>query len=99
MNPRRPTDKLNREEQLLRAALGRRETFESESLERLTRVEENLRLLRQDLLGNGQPGRLGRLEFDLHDLRTESQRQRGILAGISAIVSTAIALLSQFFLH
>lgn len=98
MRARRQSEKLTREDRLLRAALGRRETFEAESLERLSRVEENLRLLRQDLLGNGQPGRLGRLEVDMHDLRAESQRQRGILAGISLIISTAIALLSQIFL-
>ncbi len=78
------------------AALDRVQSLERDISERLIRVEENLRLLRQDLLGNGQPGRLSRLEFDLHQLRSESLRQRGILAGISFIISTAITLLSQF---
>lgn len=86
-----------RHETLLRATLGRLESFEGNVVERLTRVEENLRLLRQDLLGNGQPGRLGRMEIDMHQLRAESQRQRGVLAGISFIISTAIAFLSRFF--
>ena len=39
----------HRETQLLHAALGRLEAFEGAALERLARVEENLRLLRQEL--------------------------------------------------
>jgi hypothetical protein len=77
-------------------ALDRLHSLERDISERLIRVEENLRLLRQDLLGNGQPGRISRLEIDLHQLRAESLRQRGILAGISFVISSAIALLSQF---
>lgn len=83
----------------LLATLDRLHALQQETSERLIRVEENLRLLRQDLLGNGQPGRLGRVEFDLQQLRAESLRQRGILAGISFLVSTAITLLSQFLFH
>lgn len=85
-----------RGETRLLAALERVQALEREMSERLIRVEENLRLLRQDLLGNGQPGRLTRLELDLHQLRNETLRQRGLLAGISFIVSMAITLLSQF---
>jgi hypothetical protein len=77
-------------------ALDHLQSLERDISERLIRVEENLRLLRQDLLGNGQPGRLSRLELDLHQLRSESLRQRGILAGISFVVSAVITLLSQF---
>lgn len=90
---------VERGETRLLAALERVQALERDISERLIRVEENLRLLRQDLLGNGQPGRLARLELDLHQLRNETLRQRGLLAGISFIVSTAITLLSQFLLR
>lgn len=85
-----------RGEHRLLAALDHVQALERDISERLIRVEENLRLLRQDLLGNGQPGRLTRLELDLHQLRNETLRQRGLLAGISFIVSMVITLLSQF---
>lgn len=88
----RPSD-----HKLLRAALLRLEAFESDSLERLSRVEENLRLLRQDLVGDGQPGRIQRLELEVGELRADSQRQRGIFIGISLVVSSVISLLSLFF--
>lgn len=92
----RPRRSFARGETRLLAALERVQALERDISERLIRVEENLRLLRQDLLGNGQPGRLTRLELDLHQLRNETLRQRGLLAGISFIVSMAITLLAQF---
>ena len=81
------------------AALGRLQTIEQDIAERLTRVEENLHLLRSDLMGNGQPGRLRRIEIDLDSLRSELQRQRGVIAGVSMVISSAIAILAQFFSH
>ena len=87
----RPSDR-----KLLQTALHRLETFESNSIERLSRLEENLHLLRQDLMGDGQPGRIQRLEFEVGELRAESHRQRGIFLGISLVVSSVISLLSLF---
>ena len=84
-----------REQMLLRTTLERLKSFETNSLERLSRVEENLRLLRHDLVGDGQPGRIPRIEDDVAQLRAEYHRQRGIWAGISLAISTAIALLSR----
>lgn len=84
------------ERKLLQTTLDRLVSFESTSLERLSRVEENLRLLRQDLMGDGQPGRIQKLETDVSQLRAEYHRQRGIFAGISFVVSGAIALLFRF---
>ena len=81
---------------LLQTALNRLEVFENNSLERLSRLEENLRLLRQDLIGDGQPGRIHRLEVEVGELRAESHRQRGIFIGISFVVSAVISLLSRF---
>ena len=51
------------EESGVLAALSRLQTIEQDIAERLTRVEENLHLLRSDLMGNGQPGRLRLLKW------------------------------------
>jgi hypothetical protein len=85
------------ERQLLQNTLHRLVAFESHTLERLSRVEENLRLLRQDLVGDGQPGRIHRLESEVGHLRAEANRQRGILMGISVVVSSAVSFLSRLF--
>ena len=87
----RPADR-----KLLQTALTRLEAFESNSIERLSRLEENLRLLRQDLVGDGHPGRIQRLELEVGELRADAQRQRGIFIGISLVVSSAVSLLSLF---
>jgi len=87
----RPSD-----HKLLQTTLHRLEALESNSIERLSRLEENLRLLRQDLMGDGQPGRIQRLEIEVGQLRADSQRQRGIFIGISLVVSSVISFLSLF---
>jgi len=73
--------------------------FESDTVARLTRMEENLRLLRYELLGDGQPGRVSRIEADVNLLRAEYHRQRGVLAVLSFVISSGIALLSRLFLR
>lgn len=87
---------MTREAKLLLAALGRLETFEAETIERLTRVEENLRLLRQELVGNGRPGRIAQLEATLDQVRTTQARERGIVAGISLTISFLAAILARW---
>jgi len=87
-----------RQTRLLQVAIGRLETFEGETFERLARVEENLRLLRQELVGNGRPGRIAQLESQVDQLRSDHARERGILAGISLTVSLLGALLARLFL-
>jgi hypothetical protein len=84
-------------QRLLEATLESLKSFEGESIERLTRMEENLRLLRQDLIGDGQPGRIVRLETEVSQIRAEYQRQRGIFAAISFFISAGIAILSRLF--
>jgi hypothetical protein len=84
------------EEKLLQTTLGRLKSFESESIERLARVEENLRLLRQELVGNGRAGRITLVEQHVDHLRAAHQRQRGIAAAISLIISLAAALLIRW---
>lgn len=93
----RGQDTRGRQYQLLELTLDRLKNFETSSLERLSRVEESLRLLRQDLVGDGQPGRIPRLEIEVGHLRSESQRQRGVLAAISFIVSSTVAFLARWF--
>ena len=85
-----------REMKLPLSALGRLETFETETIERLTRVEENLRLLRQELVGNGRPGRITQLETLVDQVRTSQMRERGIVAGISLTISFLAAILARW---
>lgn len=85
------------EQKLLAAAVERLKTFERDTIARLTRVEENLSLLRKDLMGDGQPGRIVHLEYAVTDLRSDFQRQRGVFAAITFLISAAVALVSRFF--
>lgn len=82
---------------LLAATLERLKTFERESIDRLSRLEENLRLLRQDIVGDGQPGRLAHLEVAVDKLRDEQQHQRGIFTGISFVISTLVTVAARLF--
>ena len=82
---------------LLETALSHLSAFEGDVTARLSRLEESMRLLRQDLIGDGQPGRIPRLEGDFGQLRADYQRQKGLLAGIRFAISSAITLLSRFF--
>lgn len=83
------------EVKLLQSTFDRLQRFEGAALERLTRVEENVRLLRQDLVGNGRPGRIAQLETRVDKMRAEHFRERGVIAGISLTVS----LLGAFLAH
>lgn len=85
------------EHSLLRTAIARLEQFESESIARLSRLEENLRLLRQDLVGDGQPGRISRLESDVGVLRAQHHHQRGMWAAITFLVSLTVTLAARLF--
>jgi hypothetical protein len=89
-------DERARELRLLERTLGQLKSMESDMSVRLGRLEENLRLLRQDLIGNGQPGRIAQIEGEMGLIRAEYHRQRGILAAISVFVSTGVALLAHF---
>ncbi len=87
---------MTREAKLLESALSRLAAFEGETIERLTRVEENLRLLRQELVGNGRPGRITQLEQQVDQLRSRHQRERGIIAGISLTISIVGGILARW---
>ena len=87
------------EQRALEATLERLNGLEADLVGRLNRLDENLKLLRQDLIGDGQPGRIIRLEQDLDQIRAEYHRQRGIFAAISFVISATVALLSRFIYH
>jgi len=87
----------NQEKRLLRQALEQLAHFQGDTITRLTRMEENLRQLHRELMGDGQPGRLARLEEVVDRLRTEHNHQRGLLAVLSAIISTAVAFVIHLF--
>jgi len=72
------------------------ETLLQDIFERVTRIEENLRLLRVDIIGNGQPGRLNALETDVRDLRDAANRQKGVIAAIAAIIAGAVSVAAHF---
>jgi len=82
---------------LLETAVEHLKSFENDVVERLTRMEENLRLLRRELMGDGQPGRIARIEADVSLLRAEYHRQRGVFAALSFVISAGIALLFRLF--
>jgi len=84
-------------QKLLETVVEHLKSFENDVVERLTRMEENLRLLRQELMGDGQPGRISRIEADLSLLRAEYHRQRGVFAALSFVISAGIALLFRLF--
>ena len=85
------------EQKLLATAVERLKLFERDTIARLTRVEENLFLLRKDLMGDGQPGRITQLEGTVTDLRSDFQRQRGVFAALMFLISAAVALVSRLF--
>ncbi len=85
------------EHRLLAATLERLKNFENDTSNRLARLEENLRLLRQDLVGDGQPGRILRLEDEVDRVRAAQQQQRGMLAALSFLISAAVAFLAHLF--
>jgi hypothetical protein len=85
------------EQKLLATAVERLKNFERDTIARLTRVEENLFLLRKDLMGDGHPGRIVQMENTVTDLRSDFQRQRGVFAAITFLISAAVALVSRFF--
>ena len=86
-------------EKLLETVAEHLKSFERDTVARLIRMEENLRLLRYELLGDGQPGRITRIEADVSLLRAEYYRQRGVFAALSFVISAGMALLSRLFVR
>jgi hypothetical protein len=62
------------------------EQFQQHVSEALGRIEATL----TSLAGNGQPGRVGRLEEDVEDLKKARWTIGGMVLGVSTGISTAI---------
>lgn len=57
--------------------------------EKIARIDENVALLRKDLLGNGQPGRLTKLEVDVEALKNANAKRMGAMSVLSLLVTVA----------
>ena len=64
----------------------------------LGRLDENIALLRKELLGNGQPGRLTKVESKVNDLENHSSHLKGWIIGAGGAITLALAI-AEFFLH
>lgn len=57
--------------------------------ERVGRIDMNLELLRKELLGNGQPGRLTKLEDDVEQLKSANSHRMGAQSVLVIFASAA----------
>jgi hypothetical protein len=58
----------------------------------LASVDTNVNLLRKELLGNGQPGRLTKIETKVENLEEHKNRALGWTLGAGAAISFALGL-------
>lgn len=49
------------------------------------------------LIGNGQPGRVGKLEAAVAKLENWQSKQTGIVIGVSSVIATACGILLHVF--
>ncbi len=68
-------------------------TFEQRVIDRLARIETELRFLRTELIGDGQPGKLALMERRIGQLEGRADRQAGVVGAIAAIVGGMVSAL------
>lgn len=68
----------------------------SEQDKTLSSIDTNLTLLRKELLGNGQPGRLTKVETKVEDLEAHKNRAIGYSAAIGGVITIVFALFEYF---
>jgi hypothetical protein len=66
-------------------------TFEQRVIDRLARIETEVRFLRTELIGDGQPGKLALMERRIRQLEGQAERQAGIVGAIAAIVGGMVS--------
>jgi len=66
-------------------------TFEQRVIDRLARIETEVRFLRTELIGDGQPGKLALMERRLRQLEGQAERQAGVVGAIAAIVGGMVS--------
>ena len=59
-------------------------------------IDTNLALLRKDIFGNGQPGRLTIIESKIDDLEAHKNRAIGWALGAGAVIGAALTLFEYF---
>lgn len=62
-------------------------------MEKLGAIETDTQLLRKELLGNGQPGRMKLAENAIQELQGERRFRDGVLYSVNAIIAILIAAL------
>jgi uncharacterized protein with ACT and thioredoxin-like domain len=67
-----------------------------EQTKALASIDSNVKYLRKDLLGNGQPGRLQIVEENIKDLEAHKNRALGWIAGAGAFIAAALAIFEYF---
>ncbi|HEY4682738.1 MAG TPA: hypothetical protein VIH17_05755 [Candidatus Acidoferrales bacterium] len=66
-------------------------TFEQRVIDRLARIETEVRFLRTELIGDGQPGKLALMERRLRQVEGQAERQAGLVGAIAAIVGGMVS--------
>jgi hypothetical protein len=67
--------------------------FKLEVTNTLSRLEAHM----ESLVGNGQPGRISKLEDGVSELRESQSRWKGIVTGISVVIAAIGALVHFIF--
>jgi hypothetical protein len=65
-------------------------TFEQRVIDRLARIETEVHFLRQELVGDGQPGKLTLMEKRIGQLEGKAERQAGVVSVIAAIIGASV---------
>lgn len=86
----------------LEARINAQDTILLEHTKQLSAIATNLQLLRTELVGNGQPGKIKLIEDQVLDLRLQHAHAKGYAAGIGTIggiVGTGLVLGLKALLH
>lgn len=63
----------------------------------LSSIDTNLSLLRKELLGNGQPGRLNKVESEIDDLKARQNRVEGFWKGVNWLKAGIVVAVVEIF--
>ena len=69
--------------------------FEKEVLERLTKIEENLKGINKRIYGNGQPGledKVNALDKRLVIMESKSEGKRSIVKDVAGVIAWLVAI-------
>lgn len=69
--------------------------FRDFMIESVTELKTDMK----SLIGNGQPGRIDKIETDIDELKASKNRFIGIAIGASSVISVALEYLYRLFRH